>query len=335
MLDIDISLVYQFIGYFVLLLILNRLLYRPVQKILRERDERIGGTLKKASDTEAEVASGLADYDKKLREAAVKGNEHRAKIKAEAAAKEKEILEAAGKEVSAELDKMRKELAASKSGALASLKDQTRELSRTVAEKLLDRKVIAMLLTVGLPLLPSLVLAATTGGGGEHGGGGGGEEHGAALFDPWKVINFLILAAVIFVVWKKVLGKLLDKRKDDIRQAIEEAGAAKEAAEKKAAEYEKKLATLEARIKEIAEELRLEGEAEKERTLVEAARAGEKLKEQAKLTAEQELKKARIAIRKEVAELAVGMAAELLAKEVTPDDQKRLVKGYIDNLKLN
>lgn len=323
MLDIDISLVWQFLGYFVLLVLLNKFLYQPVRKILKERDERIGGTLEKASATEAEVASGLADYDKKLREAVVHGNELRGKVKAEAHAREKEILEAAGAEVSAELDRMRKELAASKAGALSSLKEETRGISREVAEKLLDRKVLGMFIVFVLPFIPGLVFAST---GGEHGGGGGG---------LWKIINFLILAAAIVILWVKVVGKLLRKRGEDIRQAMDDARAAKETAEKKAAEYQAKLSTLEARLSEIATELKLEGEAEKERILSEAARAGEKLKEQAKLAAEQELKKARLEIRKEVAELAVGMAAEILAKEVKPEDQERLIKGYIDKLRLN
>jgi F-type H+-transporting ATPase subunit b len=60
-----------------------------------------------------------------------------------------------------------------------------------------------------------------------------------------------------------------------------------------------------------------------------------KIKKQAKLAAEQEVKKAKIELQKEVASLAVKMAEEILTKEIKPEDQKRLVKDYIEKLTLS
>ena len=151
----------------------------------------------------------------------------------------------------------------------------------------------------------------------------------------WKVINFAILAAGIVVVWKKVLKGLVQKRSGEIKKALEEALSAKEAAGRKEAEYREKLSLLEKRLKEIVEELKREGEAERKRILAEAEAAAKKIKEEARASSEQEMKKARQEIGREVAALAVRMAEEILRKELRPEDQERLLKSYLKDLRLH
>ncbi|MBI1912514.1 MAG: hypothetical protein HYS21_11010 [Deltaproteobacteria bacterium] len=323
MIAIDQTLIFQIIGFFILLIILNRFLYNPVLRILKEREEKISGAIKKAAELEKEVVEGVAAYEKRLKEAAVRGNEERSKIRQEGIDREKALLEAARTEAAAEIASMRKELEASKASALSSLKVESKSLSQNIAEKILDRKVIVMLFAFILPLLPAIAGAAPEGG--EHGGSG----------TTWKIINFVILAVGVYLVWTKAIKGLLDKRSADIKQAIDQAKEAKDIADRKASEYNAKLNVLESRIAEIQNELRLEGEAEKQRIMQEAQASSLKIKEQAKLAAEQEIKKARLEIRREVAEIAVGMAEEILRKELKPEDQEKLVKGYLNNLRLN
>lgn len=329
MIQIDQTLIFQVVGFFVLLLILNRLLFKPVQRIIQERDEKINGTLKKATETENKVEEGLKDYDQRLKEAAVKGHEERKRLKAEGTKKEQEIMDAARKEASEELSRMRGELTESRKAALAELKEQTRAISKDMASKALGRTLTAIVAVGALIAVPGLAEAVT-----EH---GGGAEHGllAILGGTWKIINFIILAVGVYLVWTKVVNRQLDARGEEIKNAIEEAETAKAEAEKKALEYQEKLSTLEGRIEEIRTELTLEGEAEKKKMEENAKVAAEQLKKDARLTADQEVKKARYEIRKEVAGLATEMAREILSRELKPEDQERLVKGYLDNLRLN
>ena len=56
---------------------------------------------------------------------------------------------------------------------------------------------------------------------------------------------------------------------------------------------------------------------------------------QAKLTGGQEVRKAKAEIRQEAAGIAVELAREILNKELNPADQEKLVKGYLENLRLN
>jgi len=327
MLEINLTLILQMIGFIVLLVILNRFLYRPVQRILDERAERIEGTLKKADETNKEIQDGLDEYEKKIKEARLRGHEERAKLKQEALAREREILDAAGREASKELVVMRRKIGEGKDQALESLKDQTKAISKSMAEKLLDRSVALVLVTGALTLLSSIAFASEA----EHGGGGGAGGGGGL----WKVINFVILVVGLYLVWVKVIKKALEKKGEEIKKAMDDAREANEAAEKRALEYRAKLSDLEKSIAAIAEELRLEGEAEKKKIIAEATSAAVRLAEQARITVEQELIKARIEIRREVAELAARMAGEILSRELKPEDQERLIKEYVSRMRLH
>ncbi len=323
MLSLDLTILYQIIGFFVLLIILSKFLFKPVLKVMEERDRQTTGTLKMAEDIEKEVAEGRAAYEKKLLEARVKGGEVRGKLKEEALAEEKKLLEAAGKEVSAELSLMRKKIAGEKDSAIKELTAETKTISREIAGRLLERKLIIALIAGFLSSLPAISRAAEHAEGGEH------------VLGIWKILNFIILVVAVYFVWKKVIGVALNKRQADIKKAISEAARVKEEAEKASLQYKEQVNALEARLASIAEELRLEGEAEKKRLISEAEKAATRLKEQAKFTAEQETIKARMEIRGEVAELAVQLAREILDKELKPEDQQRLIKNYISNLRLN
>jgi len=320
MISLDYTLLIQIIGFFILLIVLNQFLYKPVQRILKEREEKIEGSIRKAAQTDKEIAEGIIAYERKLKEAAVRGNEERARIRQEGVEKEKAALEAARAEAYKELSVIRHEIEASKKSALAGLGAEAKNLAREIADKVLEKNVVAFLIMA--LLVPSLAFASTEG---EHGGSG----------MTWKIINFVILAVGVYLVWTKAISGLLKKRGSDIQNAIEEARKAKDAADRNAAEYRAKLSVLDSKVAEIHQELKLEGEAEKARIIAEAAKSAEALKAQAKLAAEQEIKKARIEIREEAARLAVELAEDILKKELSPADQERLVKGYLNNLRLN
>ena len=323
MLDLDITLLYQMIGFVVLLFLMNSLLYKPLLKILADRDEKIDGTLRNASETEGKVASGLADYEKRIKEATISGIEAKNKLRQEGLNREKEVIEAARAKGAQEIGAMKKELEKSKKEALARLKAETKSISQSIAEKILDRRVVAAIFAFILPLLPLIASAS------EEAHGGGGNDM------LWKIVNFAILVVAIVIVWKKFIGKMLIKRGADIKQAMDDARAAKEIADRKAAEYSTKLSMLDKRIAELASELLAEGEADKKKIFAEAEAAAEKIMAQAKLTAEQEVRKAKAEIRQEAAEIAVELAREILNKELNPADQEKLVKGYLENLRLN
>ena len=254
-----------------------------------------------------------------LKEAAVKGQEDRAALRQEASKNEQALLEAAREDAQTELEKSRVALKESLGAATTSLKDQSKGLSRSVAAKLLGRSMAILLIVL---ILPDLALAS-------------GDAPVSVSGFMWKIFNFIVLAVGIVIVWKKFLGPMLDKRSQDIQNAIVEAEERKKEADKKVAEYQTLLAGLDAKVAERKENIRLEAEAEKEKMIKEADLSAEKIRTAARLTAAQELKKAEIALRATIAELVVDMATDLLGKEITPEDQERMTKSYVERLGLN
>lgn len=321
MIEIDFSITYQIIAFFVLLFALNRFLYKPVFAMMEERKRLTQGTVKSASSTEDEVRLGLVEYEKRLKEAAKAAQEESGVLRDKALEKEAEIMEAAREEAQKELQKMRGEMASDKVSAIKDLKQEAKDFSRSIAEKILERSVAAILLAV--VFLPSVVFASE----------GGADENPYGMY--WKIFNFILLAAGIVVAWKKWISGSLDARSAGIKKAMEDAAAAKAEAEARLAEYKAKLALLESKLSEIKDRIMAEAEADRERIFKEADENVRKLKEQARFFAEQEVKQAKIEIRNEVAGIAVEMAREILKREFKVEDQERILKGYTERLRIN
>jgi F-type H+-transporting ATPase subunit b len=182
--------------------------------------------------------------------------------------------------------------------------------------------VAASLLVTGL----AAVGFAAEGGEGVH------ASHAALQMKDfgWRVLNFAMLAAMLIWGMKKANVKgLLANRQAGIEKALKEAVQAREAAEKKYAEYSEKLAKATKEIDEIYASIKKEGELEKERIIAEAKVSALKIKEQAEQTAAREVLKARAELRGEAARLAVQLAEQNLKEKVGSDDQNRLVGEYL------
>lgn len=321
MLEINATLIVQIIAYFVLLYLLNRLLFKPVMAVIEKRREKTEGTLKGAADIEKEVEEGLEAYRERLKDETAKAQEARAAIKKAAVEKEKALLDSARKEAQDEITRMKAELEKGKGSALESLKEESKKLSTTIAEKVLERKLASIAIAFMLPLLPAMAF-----------GSAGGEEGHTGMY--WKVFNFILLAGGLYLIWAKWLKGALEGRSKDIQCALEEAHRTRAEAEAKLKEYQQKLALLDQKVAQIRTDLKVEAGEEKKKILEEAENAAIKIKGQAKRTAEQEVKKAKLELQKEVARLAVEMAKEILAEQIKPEDQKRLAKDYVDKLSL-
>jgi len=182
--------------------------------------------------------------------------------------------------------------------------------------------VITGLATVGFA---AICLASEGGGGAHH------ADTGAQLKDfAWRVLDFSVLVLILWWALKKanVKGALSDRRAG-IEKALSEAVTAREAAERKLAEYADKLAQANKEIDEIHAAMKREGELERERIIAEAKVAAVKIREQAAQAASQEIVKARTELREEAGRLAVQLAEQTLKEKIEKTDQDRLVGEYL------
>jgi F-type H+-transporting ATPase subunit b len=148
----------------------------------------------------------------------------------------------------------------------------------------------------------------------------------------WTIITFLVLVALLAkFAWRPLL-EALETRQASIRKSLDDARQAKHDLERVHAESAKLLA-----------EARTEAEAIMSRTRSDADRFREELKQKARTEAaaivknaerqiELETSRALQQIRHEAVDLSVAIASKLLQKNVTREDNERLIEDTFKQL---
>ena len=171
----------------------------------------------------------------------------------------------------------------------------------------------------------------------EHPAGTAGEtpseEGEEGHMEGWKWANFIVLAGGIGYLIGKNAGPFFENRTAQIRKDMVEAGAAREDAEARAAEVDRRLANLENEIAALRAEAHQEGEAEAQRLA--RLTADEVAKIQAH--ADQEIisagKAARMELKRYSAGLAIGLAEQKIRARMTPGTEDELVRSFVNDLK--
>ena len=171
-------------------------------------------------------------------------------------------------------------------------------------------------------ILPALAYAS---------GNGEGHEGGMGNF-WWRILNFTILAVVLYKLSAKAIVNFFVGNRASIKNSLDEAVRAKEEAEKKLEEHSARLDKATAEIAGIADMIKAQGLAEKEKIIEEAKRTAEKVKEDSEARVEQEFKRALHQLRREATELSVTMAEEILAKNIQSDDHEKMVNDFLDRM---
>ena len=183
------------------------------------------------------------------------------------------------------------------------------------------------------PILIALLLALLLSGVAIASGEAHHADSGVLLKDfLYRVLNFGIVVAMLVYFLAKPMKKGLAGRREDIEKALAEAKQAKEKAEAKFAEYDRKLSQATEEIAEIGAAIRREGELEKQKIIENAKLMAIKIEQEAEKAAELEIAKARAVLQSEAVQLAVGVAEELLKKNFTKEDDARLINEYMQKV---
>jgi len=184
--------------------------------------------------------------------------------------------------------------------------------------------LIKLTIMSGLVLLPAVVLAS---------GGGGHADSGVILKDfAYRCFNFALLVGLVAYFVTKPIRKGLKGRTEEIEKTLADAQAAKEAAEAKHLEYSEKLAKATEEIASITDSIRREGELERDKIIAAAKELAINVEQEAENKAAGVVTKARTELREEAASLAVELAKDMLKKQVSADDQERLVEEYMQKV---
>jgi F-type H+-transporting ATPase subunit b len=139
MIDINYTLLIQLVNFIVLLLALNFILFRPVRRILQEREQGIGGALGEAKAAQDRVQSLMEQYNVLLAAARQKATTAYSTIYQQGLDAQRDMISAERAKASELLDKARAEITAASGAARADLRSEAERLSQDITAKLLGR----------------------------------------------------------------------------------------------------------------------------------------------------------------------------------------------------
>lgn len=159
------------------------------------------------------------------------------------------------------------------------------------------------------------------------------EHHAPSIHQIWfPLANFLIFAFVIVHYALPLVRDFLRSRREEVLATVREAAVKKQHAEAIVREYRERLARVEQEMASIVASLQAEGESEKSKLLSDAQALAVKIKEDARLLADQEVRMARQKVREEMANQAEARARELVQRHLSATDQGRLVEDFIQSI---
>lgn len=169
---------------------------------------------------------------------------------------------------------------------------------------------------------------------GEHGGGHGeGSLSPAKLKDLfWRVLNFIALMIILVKFGAKPIASALGGRQATVKNELEDLETRRDEAEKQYRDFESKLATVEKDIDSIVEKAVAQAEVEKAKIIEKAEQAVDDMKRQAEQSIQNEIVEARRDLKNYVADQATVIAEELIVKNLTPDDQVKIIENYLDKV---
>lgn len=139
--NIDLSFLIQLINFLVLLAVLNILLYKPIRKVIAERQGKITDARSRAESVDQDVQAKMAEYEARLKEMKSGAADERGLLVKEAHVEEAAILESARKDASDTIAAIKARVAKEAADARTILQEQAKLLSVDICEKVLGRSL--------------------------------------------------------------------------------------------------------------------------------------------------------------------------------------------------
>jgi len=153
----------------------------------------------------------------------------------------------------------------------------------------------------------------------------------------WTMVAFhLINLAVLLWLLVRFAGPAISRgvrgKAEHVEKDIAEATRLHAEARAMLTEYEEKLAGLDARTRDLVEQYRADGEAEKARLIAEAEAEADRIRAEAERAAKNEINRARARLEAEVVDLAIAAAEEAISNTLGPAEHRRLTAEYLGQL---
>ncbi len=141
MVSLDYTVWIQMINFLVLILILNKLLYKPILGIIDRRKKIMEDSDTEVKGLQETAARKMAEYEERLRQAKLAAVDQRNEIVKAGSEQAKKIIDAVRKEIPGILAEFHGKMDREIEGANRILRENSRKLSLEIAEKVMGRSI--------------------------------------------------------------------------------------------------------------------------------------------------------------------------------------------------
>ena len=134
-------LIVQGVIFLLVLWFLNKVLFKPILRILQGREEKIEGSLSEADGTDKKAEKTLEQYNEKFRQAKKEALELKRKLILEGTEKKEAAIDKARKEAQGFLEEMRRNIAEEAKQTQKTLHQQVDAIGQIMAQKALGRSL--------------------------------------------------------------------------------------------------------------------------------------------------------------------------------------------------
>lgn len=148
----------------------------------------------------------------------------------------------------------------------------------------------------------------------------------------WQVANLAAFLGLLWYFLRKPVAEFFGNRRAEVAKALAKAEEDRRRAEALAGELAQRLAQIETELKNLKDGARRDAEAEHAALLKQTEEDAARLVARASADVDNRVRAARSELTAYAGDLAVDLAKELLKKNVTPEDETRLVKDGLAGL---
>ena len=141
MVNINTTMLWQLLNFFVLMFLLRRYLYDPIKNILDQRAAQINGDLDDAEEQKEEAEELKVEYEQKLKNAHIEAQEIVDNAESRANKKAKNIINKAEERAENLKAKKLEEIEQAKKEAAAELRDEIADYTVQAANKLIQEQL--------------------------------------------------------------------------------------------------------------------------------------------------------------------------------------------------
>ena len=141
MLEINHTLFIQMGNFLLLIFLLNILLYRPIRRILAQRNEEVNSLESMIEDYQNRSERNEKGIEENMIQARREGFGEKENLKSEGLKKEQGILQEANADLEEKMGKAKQEMESKMAEVRKALQEQTAAFSMELAEKILGRRI--------------------------------------------------------------------------------------------------------------------------------------------------------------------------------------------------